>query len=169
MITCFYFWWRYDNETGTKYNRKCFLQREKLENYNVLIDGRNFYDQQINDLTKQFDELKKVSTGQGNDYTTVCLLDYVYFKDNYRLIAIDLSKQKTLDADPRAIEQILFQFPRKLLRLYTIYEKSKETVLQFYKETTFRIYKWLITIKQMLSYQIHDYISCKLLLKIRQE
>ena len=64
-----------------------------------MIDGRNFYDQPINDLIKQYDEVRKVSTGQGDDYTSGCLLDYAYFKDNYRLIAVDLSKQKALDAD----------------------------------------------------------------------
>ena len=79
------------------------------KNYNVLIDGRIFYDQPINDLIKQYDEVKKVSTGYGDDYTTGCLLDYVYFKYNYILIAVDLSKQKALDADPRAIQQMVFQ------------------------------------------------------------
>ena len=58
-----------------------------------MIDGRNFYDQPINDLIKQYDEVRKVSTGQGDDYTTGRLLDYAYFKDNYRLIAVDLSKK----------------------------------------------------------------------------
>ena len=53
-------------------------------------------------MIKQYDEIRKVSTGYGDDYTTGCLLDYAYFKDNYRLIAVDLSKQKALDADPRA-------------------------------------------------------------------
>ena len=52
--------------------------------------------------------MRKISTGQGDDYTTGCLLDFVYFKNNYRLIAADLSKQKALDADPKAIEQIIF-------------------------------------------------------------
>ena len=73
-----------------------------------MIDGRNFYDQPINDLIKQYDEIRQVSTGYGDDYATVCLLDYAYFKDNYRLIAVDLSKQKALDADLRAIQQIVF-------------------------------------------------------------
>ena len=68
-----------------------------------MIDGRNFYDQPINDMIKQYDKVRKVSTRQGDDYTTGCLLDYAYFKDNYRLIAANLSKQKALDADPRAI------------------------------------------------------------------
>ena len=68
-----------------------------------MIDGRNFYDQPIDNLIKQYDEVRKVSTGQGDDYTTGCLLDYAYFKDNYRIIAVDLSKQKVLDADSRVI------------------------------------------------------------------
>ena len=50
-----------------------------------MIDGRNFYDQPINDLIKQYDEVRKVSTGQDDDYTTGCLLGYAYFKDNYKL------------------------------------------------------------------------------------
>ena len=74
-----------------------------------MIDGRNFYNQPINDLIKQYNEFRKVSTGQGDDYTTECLLDYEYFEDNYKLIAVDLSKQKTLEVRPRAIQQIVFQ------------------------------------------------------------
>ena len=58
------------------------FQEEKLKNYNVLIDGGNFYDQPINDLTKQYDEIRKVSTRYGDEYTTGCLLDYAYFKVN---------------------------------------------------------------------------------------
>ena len=73
-----------------------------------MIDGRNFYDQPINDLTKQYDEVRKVSTGKGDDYITRCLLDYAYFRDHYRLIAVDLSNQEAIDADPRAIQQIVF-------------------------------------------------------------
>ena len=87
---------------------KYFLPRVKIENYNIEIDERNFYDQTINDLIKQYDEVRKISTGQGDDYTTACLLDFAYFKNNYRLIAADLSKQKALDVDSRAIQQIIF-------------------------------------------------------------
>ena len=99
-----------------------------------MIDGRNFYDQPINDLRKHYDEVRKISTGQGDDYTT-CLLDYGYFKRNYRLIAVNLSKQKALDADQRTIQQIVFQgIAGKKLRLYTILEKPKERIF-FYKGT----------------------------------
>ena len=68
------------------------------------------------------------------------MLDYAYCKHNYRLIAVDLSKQKALDADPRAIQQIVFQgvvggANNTKIRLYTILEQSKETMLEFSKGT----------------------------------
>ena len=88
--------------------KKYSLSRVKIENYNIEIDGRNFYDQPINDSIKQYDEIRKISTGQGDDYTTGCLLDFAYFEENHRLIAADLSKQKALDADSRAIQQMFF-------------------------------------------------------------
>ena len=84
-----------DDEADIKDNKKCFLPRGEIKNYNILIDGRNFYDQPINDLLKQYDEVRKVSTGYGDDYTTGCLLDYAYFKDNCKLIAVVLSKTKS--------------------------------------------------------------------------
>ena len=79
-----------------------------INNYNVLIDANNFYDQPINDLVKQYDEIRNIATGQGDDYTTECLLDYQYFKDHYNLISVDLSKQKELNSDSTAIQQIEF-------------------------------------------------------------
>ena len=59
-----------------------------------MTDGRSFHEQPINDLIKQYDELRKISTGQGDVYTTGCLLDDSYLKCNYKLIAVNLSKQK---------------------------------------------------------------------------
>ena len=105
-----------------------------------MIAGRKFYDQSINDLIKQYHDLKKVSTGQGDDYTPGCLLDYDGCKDSYGLTAVVLSKQKALDANPRAIQQIASQGNAggddvtKVI-LNTILKKSKETVLGFYKGT----------------------------------
>ena len=83
-----------------------------------------------------------MSTGLGDDYTTGCLLDFSYFEKNYRLIAVDLSKQKALDADSRAIQQIIFTGkikatdPNTRVIIYYILEQSKETVLEFFKRTT---------------------------------
>ena len=87
-----------------------------------MTDGRMFYDQPVDDLIKQYDEIRKVVIGQGYDYTIGCSLDYTYFKDNYKLITVDLSKQKALD--PRANQQIVFQgIDEVKLRLYTVLEK----------------------------------------------
>ena len=63
-------------------HKKNFLPRVKVEKYNIEIDGRNVYDQPINDLIKQYNEVRKISTGQGDDYTTGCLLDFAYFEKN---------------------------------------------------------------------------------------
>ena len=71
---------------------KYFLPSVDITKHNVLIDGRNFYDQPINDPIKKYGEIRKIITGKGNDYTTGCLLDYQCFKDHYQLIAVDLSK-----------------------------------------------------------------------------
>ena len=124
------------NRVTADSQRRYFLPRVKIENYNIEIDGRIFHDQPINDLIKQYDEVRKVSTGQGDDYTTGCLLDFAYFEKNYRLIAADLSKQKALDADSRAIQQIIFTGKANAgAMIYYILEQSKETILQFSKGT----------------------------------
>ena len=72
-----------------------------------MIVGRNFFGQPINSMTKTYKSIRKI-TGQGDYYTTGCLLDYSYFNENYKLIVTDLRKQQELDADPRAIQQINF-------------------------------------------------------------
>ena len=88
-----------NNITNENSYRGYFLPRLRIKNYNIEIDSRNFYNQPINDTIKQYDEVRKISTGQGDDYTTDCLLDFSHFEKNYRLIAADLSKQKAIDAD----------------------------------------------------------------------
>ena len=83
-----------DETAGIKNNKKYFLPRGEIKNYNGLIDGRDFYDKPIDGIIKQYDEIRKVSTGHSDEYTTGCLLDYAYFKDNYKSIAVDLSRKK---------------------------------------------------------------------------
>ena len=83
-----------NNQVSVDSYKKYFLSRVKIDNYNIKIDCRNFYNQPINDSIKQYDEVRKISTRQGDDYTTGCLLDFAYFENNYRLLASDLSKQK---------------------------------------------------------------------------
>ena len=70
----------------------------------IMIDGKNLFDQPINNDFKAYENIRIIATGLGDDYTTGCLLDYPYFKENYKIIANDLSKQKALDSDPRAIQ-----------------------------------------------------------------
>ena len=104
--------------------RKYFVPRVDFTSYNVLIDGRNFYDQLINNSIRKYDEIRKIATGKGDNYATGCLLDYDYFKKNYQLIAADLSKQRELDADPRTIQQIEFIGMLKTRsNVFTILEK----------------------------------------------
>ena len=73
-----------------------------------MIDGGNVFDQPINGMNKTYEKIRKIATGEGDDYKTGCLLNYPYFKENFKMIAIDLSRQNELDVDPRAIQQINF-------------------------------------------------------------
>ena len=103
-----------------------------------MIDGKNFFDQPINSMIKPYENFRKIATGQGYGYTIGCLLDFSYFKDHCKMIAIDLSKQQALDADPRAIQQI--NFTANLDRagnttMFFIIEETKETVLDFSQGT----------------------------------
>ena len=85
-------------------------------------------------MTKTYENIRKIATGQGGDYTTGCLLDYTYFKDHYKMIAIDLSKQQELDADPRAIQQINFTAnldENDGATMFFIIEEAKETIFEF--------------------------------------
>ena len=103
-----------------------------------MIDGKTFFDQPINSMIKAYENIRKIATGRGDDYTTGCLLDYSYFKDHYKMIATDLNKQLALDADPRVIQQT--NFTVNLDRagnttMFFIVEKAKETVSDFSQGT----------------------------------
>ena len=103
-----------------------------------MINGEKFFDQPFKNDKVTYENIRKVSTGQGDDCTTGCSLDYPYFKDSYKMIAVDLSKQQALHADPRAIQQI--NFTENLdregnTRIYFILEEAKETILNFAQGT----------------------------------
>ena len=103
-----------------------------------MIDSKIFFDQPINSNIKTYENIRKIARGRGDDHTTGCLLDYSYFKDHYKMIAIDLSKQQALDADPRAIQQINFTANLDRAgntRFYFILEEAKETVFEFSQRT----------------------------------
>ena len=73
-----------------------------------MNDGQNFFNQPVKNDLRTYDNVQKTMIGQEDDYTTGCILDYPYFKEYYKLTAIDLSKQQALDTDPKAIQQINF-------------------------------------------------------------
>ena len=121
------------------------LKDLRLKKYNIII-GKNFYDQPIGSKIKWYQKIRKLTTGQGEDYTTGCLLDYGYIKNHYKLIAVDLSRQKVLDVDPKAIPQIKFIGQLKKYRSWSykcwwntkyvilmILEKNKEARLIFFQ------------------------------------
>ena len=110
-----------DNQFNKDSRQIYHLPRNDLNKYNVIIDGRNFYDNPIESDSEKYRELKKVMIGKGEDYTTGSLLDYNYFKKHYKLVAVDLSKQKELDADPRAIQQIELSICLEQIQLFIGY------------------------------------------------
>ena len=82
----------YENENDSTSHSNYYLPKVEIKDYNVKIDGRNLFGQPINNDIKTYDNIRKISAGQEDDYTTGCLLDYPYFKENYKMIAADLSK-----------------------------------------------------------------------------
>ena len=128
----------FENENDRTSHAEYYLPKVEIKDYNVMVDGKNFFDQSINNDFKTYENIRKIATGKGDDYTTVCLLNYPYFKENFKIIAIDLSKQQSLDADLRAIEQI--NFTTNLNRagnttMLFIIEEAKETVVAFSQGT----------------------------------
>ena len=75
----------------TSSKRYC-LPNVEIKDYNVIIDRKNSFDQPIKDNKVTYENIRKIATGQGDDYTTGCLLDYTYFKNYYKMIVVDLSK-----------------------------------------------------------------------------
>ena len=123
----------YENEDARKSPSTYYLPKVEIKDYNVMIDGENFFDQPINSVTKTYEIIRKIVSGQGDDYTTGCLLHYSYFKDHYKMIAIDLSEKKALDAVPRAIQQI--NFTENLDRTENLlFKKQKKLFWTFQKE-----------------------------------
>ena len=128
----------FENDNHRTSDERYYLPTVEIKDYNIVINGENFFDQPIKNNKVTYDNIRKIAIGQGDDYTTGCLLDYPYFTNTYKIIAVDLSKQHALDADPRAIQQI--NFTTNLERagnttVYFILEEAKETILDFSQET----------------------------------
>ena len=128
----------FENDTQRTNAKGCYIPNVEIKNYNVMINGENFFDQPIKNNKVAYENIRKIATGQGDDYVIGCLLDYPYFKDIYKMIAVDLSKQHALDADPRSIQEINFTANLDRpgnTRIYFILEEAKETTLNFAQGT----------------------------------
>ena len=126
-------------DDGQESHKQYYIPTVEIKDYNVMNDERNFFDQPIKSNLKTCHNIRKIATGQGDDYTTGCLFDYPYFIKYYRLIAIGLSKQQKLDDDPKAIQQINFtgnlDEAGGSIRFFTI-EEAKETVFKFFERNS---------------------------------
>ena len=128
----------FENDKGRTSYEQYYLPIVEIKDYNIMINVENFFDQPIRNNKVTYDNIRKIVTGQGDDYTTGCLLDYPYFANTYKMIAVDLSKQQALDADPRAIQQINFTAILDRAgntRVYFIIEEAKDTILDFSQGT----------------------------------
>ena len=124
----------FSNDNHRISTKRYNLPDVEMKDYNIMINGENFLDQPIKNKKTKYENIRKIAIGEGDDYTTGCLLDYPYFMDTYKMIAVDLSKQQALDADPRAIQQINFTTNldrARNTRIYFILEEAKETMLEF--------------------------------------
>ena len=128
----------FENDNHRTTHDRYYLLNVEIKDDNIMINGENFFDQPIKNNKVTYENIRKIATGQGDDYTTGCLLDYSYFADTYKMIAVDLSKQQSLDADPRAVQQINFTANLDRAgntRVYFILEEAKETILDFSQGT----------------------------------
>ena len=96
------------NANTEESRRKYYLPRAEINDYNVLVDGRNFYDQNVNSSIVRYNELLKMTTGRSEDYSTGCLLDYDYYIKDFNIVGIDLSRQAVIDSDPKINQKIEF-------------------------------------------------------------
>ena len=128
----------FENDKLRRNAKGYYLLNIEIKDYKIMINGENFFDQPVKNNKVTYENIRKVATGQGDDYTTGCLLDYPYFKDSYKMIAVDLSKQQALDVDPSANQQINFTANLETAanaRIYFILQEAKETKPDFLQGT----------------------------------
>ena len=120
----------FENDIQRTSSECYYLPNIEIKIYNVMINREKFFDQPIKDNKVTYENIRKVAIGKGDSDTTGCLLDYPYFRDNYKMIAVDLSRQQALDPYPRKIQQINFTTNldrADRTRICFILQESKET------------------------------------------
>ena len=108
--------------------KRYYLLNAEIKNFNVMIDRKTLFNKPIKNNTTTYENIRKITTGHRDGFTAVCLLDYAYFRDIYKMIAVDLSKQQALDSDRKAIQQINFAANLDRAgntRIFFLLEKSK--------------------------------------------
>ena len=103
------------NASTEESRRRYYLSRAEIKDYNVLIDGRNFYDQNVNSSIVRYNEVLKMTTRRSEDYSTGCFLDYYYYIQDFNIAGIALSHQDVLDSDPKINQQIEFVYHQVML------------------------------------------------------
>ena len=115
-------------------NKRYYLPYVEIKDYNFMINGKFFFDQPVKNVKIKYENIRKIATGQVDEYAAACLSDFDYLRDNYKMIGIDLSKRQELDPDPREIQQINFTANldrAKNIRPFFILKETKENVLDF--------------------------------------
>ena len=128
----------FENEDDRTSHSNYYLPKLEMKDYNVMVHDKNSFDQPINSELKTYENIWKIATGKGDDYTAGCLLYYSYFEENYKMITIVLSKQEALVIDSRVIQQINFTANLDTAGNTTMFfniEEAKEIVLEFSKGT----------------------------------
>ena len=97
----------FENNTGRTVHIKYYFTTIEIKDYNVMIDEQNFFNKSVKNILRTYDKIWKIETGQGDDYTANCLIDYNYFDKYYKMIAFDLSKQQALDNDPKQYNKLI--------------------------------------------------------------
>ena len=128
----------FENNNSKTEHTGYFLSKVEIKDYNVVINEKNVFLQLVKSDSRTYGNIPKIAPGQGDDYRTGCLLDYLFFKEHYKMIAIDLSKQQALDADRKAIQQV--NIHGNLDRdgsttMFFVIEKAKDTIFDFPKRT----------------------------------
>ena len=128
----------FEDDARRTSSKRYHLQNVEIKDCNVVVDGNFFFDQPIKNNKVTYENIRKIATGQGDHYTTDCLLDYIHFKNYYKMIVVDLSKQRALDADTKAIKQINFTANLDRagnIKIYFILKEAKETISDFSQGT----------------------------------
>ena len=123
----------FENDDQRTSSKGYYIPNVEIKDNNIMIDGKNFFDQPVKNDKVTYDNIRKIAIGPGDGYTTICLLE-TYFRKFYKMIVADLSKKQALDADPKAIQQINFtaNLDRAVnTRFYFILEEAIETVFEF--------------------------------------